>query len=123
MSRYQISGPETSSGIDTSWSSVIAGVRYKFRLKYRQRFDSWTLAIADAKGSPIIDGMSVVEGVDMLEPFTDVALPPGSITCVDTRGLGAAPTRYDWKDRHILVYEDPTIEDEDNGLASYQEPA
>jgi hypothetical protein len=118
MSTVQVNGPQKSQSIDISWRSVLDGVVYRFRLKYRERYDCWDLQIAESDGSIIIDGIRVTEGIDLLYPYSDPRLPPGELICVDTQGLGAAPTRRDWRERHILKYNEFVEIIVDNELAS-----
>jgi hypothetical protein len=120
MSTVQVNGPQKSQSIDISWRSVLDGVMYRFRLKYRERYDCWDLQIAESDGSIIIDGIRVTEGIDLLYPYSDPRLPPGELICVDTKGLGAAPTRRDWRERHILKYIESIEIVVDNELASSQ---
>lgn len=121
MSTVQVNGPQRSSSIDIRWRSILDGVRYAFRLKYRERYDCWDIQIATAQGEVVIDGIRVAEGNDMLAAWTDPRLPPGQLVCVDTRGLGEHPTRDDWRDRHILTYTSPSGVVEDNELSSVLE--
>lgn len=118
MSTVQVNGPQLSSSIDIRWRSILDGVRYAFRLKYRERYDCWDIQIATSQGEVVIDGIRVTEGNDMLAAWTDPRLPPGQLACVDTRGLGEHPTRNDWRGRHILTYTSPSTEVEDNELSS-----
>jgi len=120
MSTVQVNGPQKSQSIDISWRSVLDGVVYRFRLKYRERYDCWDMQIAESDGSVIIDGIRVTEGIDLLYPYSDPRLPPGELICVDTKGLGAAPTRRDWRERHILKYIESIEIVVDNELASSQ---
>lgn len=120
MSTVQVNGPQKSQSIDISWRSVLDGVMYRFRLKYRERYDCWDLQIAESDGSIVIDGIRVTEGIDLLYPYSDHRLPPGELICVDTKGLGASPTRRDWRERHILKYNEFVEVLVDNELASSQ---
>lgn len=118
MSTVQVNGPQLSTSIDIRWRSVLEGVKYGFRLKYRERYDCWDLQILTAQGEIVIDGIRVTEGYDMLNAFTDTRLPPGQLICKDTRGLGEHPTRNDWRDRHILTYVERSTVVVDNLLSS-----
>jgi len=114
----QVNGPQLSTSIDIRWRSILDGVRYAFRLKYRERYDCWDIQIATSQGEIVIDGIRVTEGNDMLCAWTDPRLPPGQLICVDTLGLGAHPTRNDWIERHILTYTSPSGEVESDDLSA-----
>jgi hypothetical protein len=121
MSTVQINGPQRSRSIDISWRCVLDSVVYRFRLKYRVRYDCWDMQISQSDGTVVLDGFRVTEGNDMLAPYTDTRLPAGQLICVDTQGLGTTPTRNDWIERHVLTYTSPVAVDFDNDLRS--EPA
>lgn len=118
MSTVQVNGPQLSSSIDIRWRSVLDGVKYGFRLKYRERYDCWDLQVLTSQGEIVLDGIRVTEGNDMLAAYTDTRLPPGQLICRDTRGLGETPTRNDWRDRHILLYVESAAVVVDNMLSS-----
>lgn len=114
----QVNGPQRTTAIDIRWRSVLDGIVYRFRLKYRERYDCWDIGISTTDGTEIIAGIRVTEGNDMLAAYTDSNLPAGKLVCVDTQGLGATPTRSDWRERHILTYTSPSGEVVDNMLSS-----
>lgn len=106
MSAWKIRGPELSQAPVIAWASRLDGVVYRFKISYRERYDCWDLQVATATGEVVIDGVRVTEGIPLLENWTNSRLPPGKITCIDSKGLGAHPTRDDWRERHYLRYDD-----------------
>jgi len=104
VTAFRLHGPDRSTAPAIRWKSVLEGSTYQFLLTYLDRYDAWQLQIALTDGTIILDGERVTEGVDILAPYVDARLPPGELRCVDTLGLGADPTRLDWRERHILTY-------------------
>lgn len=121
MSAWKLRGPEVSSKPVIGWLSRLEGVVYRFRLFYRERFDCWDLQVGTSTGEIVIDGIRVTEGYPLLSTWTDARLPPGVLTCVDSRGLGQDPTRNDWRERHYLRYDDYVKVIVDNELQSILE--
>ena len=50
-------------------SISLAGVVYKLRLTWNSQNLSWQIDIADASGNPIISGIPLVTGTDLLAPY------------------------------------------------------
>lgn len=118
MSAWRLRGPELSRAPVINWRSRLEGVTYRFKMSYRERYDCWDLQVATATGEVVIDGIRVTEGFPLLDAWSDIRLPPGKLTCVDSQGLGAHPTRNDWRERHYLRYDDFVLDVVDNELSS-----
>lgn len=118
MSAWRLRGPELSTSPVVAWRSTLEGGVYRFRLAYRERHDCWDLQVATATGEVIVDGIRVSEGYPLLAAWSDIRLPPGELVCVDGQGLGAHPTRNDWRSRHFLKYIDHEPDTSDNGLSA-----
>jgi hypothetical protein len=116
MTTFRVHGPDRSDAPVILWRSVMDGGTYQFMLSYLERWDAWHLQIALTDGTVLLDGERVTEGVDILAAYTDSRLPPGELRCVDTRGLGANPTRRDWRERHLLTYTAASTTVVDNNL-------
>lgn len=117
MSAWRVRGPEVSLAPVIDWRSRLDGVVYRFRLAYRERYDCWDLQVATATGEIVINGRRVTEGESLFAAWSDIRLPPGTLTCVDSQSLGAHPTRDDWRERHYLRYDDFALTEIDNELA------
>jgi len=50
-------------------SIVLAGVPYQLRVVWNQANGSWVMDIADTNGVPILQGIPLVTGADLLEQF------------------------------------------------------
>lgn len=68
---------------------ALAGTRYQLRLLWRD--GGWVLDILSDAGEPILCGVAVVTGVDLLEPYPDLGL--GGALYAGTMGdIDAPPT-------------------------------
>lgn len=48
----------------------LAGVKYRLTLRFRAATDAgWVLDIADAQGAPLVEGIALVTGTDLLAPY------------------------------------------------------
>lgn len=91
------------------WRTLLEGGWYAFRLVYYERPQSWFLDVLADSGEAIVEGIAVVEGVDLLAPFHSLAVPPGQLFAVDTEGRGRAPNRYAWQGFARLYYRTTTV--------------
>lgn len=84
------------------------GVIYGMRLAYMRRHvdipGTWILDLLSSTGAPIVLGIRVVEGIDLLQPYRSRAVPPGILRCVDTLGNDADPLRQGLRGAQRLVY-------------------
>jgi hypothetical protein len=84
------------------------GTIYGMRLAYmRRHVDTvgvWMLDILSSTGAPIVLGIRVVEGIDLLGPYRSRNVPPGILRCVDTLGNDTDPTRQGLRGAQRLVY-------------------
>lgn len=55
------------------------GLTYRLDLKTNKRADAWTLDIYDGQGGPLVLGLHLAAGVDMLYPYRSLAVPPGKM--------------------------------------------
>lgn len=63
--------------------TALDGSDYILDFKYNERSCRWTIDIADAEGEPIVSGMRLSHGVDVLRLVTDLRRPPGRLVTVD----------------------------------------
>lgn len=105
MTSYRIRGPELATTPIIEWRSVLDGVTFRFRIEYQTRYDCWYIQLSAADGTVLVDGIRVTEGYPLFSAWSDVRFPAGTITCIDSRGQGAHPTRNDWRERHYLRYD------------------
>lgn len=81
---------------NTAWHTM--------RFSYFERDDLWRLSFVSDTGAPIVQGLPMVEGRDLIAPLHAYAVPPGQLYAVDTTGAGRPPGRYAWQTSHRLYY-------------------
>lgn len=70
----------------------LAGVQYQLKVKWNDANQTWVLDIADATGSnPIISGIAIVTGVDLLAPYAYLNFG-GQLIAQTTNNTNAVPT-------------------------------
>ncbi|WP_281659636.1 phage baseplate plug family protein [Microvirgula aerodenitrificans] len=71
---------------------TLSGVDYRLTVRWREAVDGgWTLDIADAAGTPIVRGIPLVTGVDLLKQYRYMGFP-GGLFVLTTDDLAAPPT-------------------------------
>lgn len=69
-----------------SFTCQLGGVKYFFDVRYNSRNGVWTFDLSDdATRTPILSGVAIVLGVDLLEPYN---LGIGRLLAVDGEGRG-----------------------------------
>lgn len=52
-----------------TFSITLSGTPYRFTLRWNAVAQLWSIDIADVNGTPILSGLLVVTGVDLLAPY------------------------------------------------------
>ena len=73
-----------------SFSINLAGVEYILGLVWNVYSDSWVLSISDSSGTPILTGIPLVSGADLLEQYQYLKLG-GSLVVQSDFDLYAIP--------------------------------
>lgn len=71
---------------------VLAGVTYQVRLVWNLVSLSWVLDLSDSSGAPLVLGIPLVTGADLLAPYTYLNLG-GQMTCETDGDLLQPPSR------------------------------
>jgi len=104
MSMYELPMTDTPS---QEFMCEIGGTNYLFRIQLNVRGDLWTMDVSSSDDEPILQGVSLTLGVDLLsnERFTD-----GLVFLVDYTGKNQGPTGDNladygliWSDEEDLV--------------------
>ena len=97
--------PIPTKGVDNfTFSISLDYARYTFLFVWNYRGSYWSMSIADAVGSPVVQGVCVRVSVDMLEFVSATNRPQGSLVAMDTAGAGVDPGLNDLGQRVILLY-------------------
>lgn len=82
-----------------SFQKTLEDVTYSFIVQYNSRQDRFVMGIGDdAKG------ITIQNGVDMLQQTHHLEVPPGELKLVDLDGLNRDPTRETFGSRITFVY-------------------
>lgn len=73
-----------------SFNITLVGVEYQFELAWRDSASSWFLDIADVSGNPLLSGVPLVTGVNLLAQYAYMAF--GFELWVQTDAADAPPT-------------------------------
>lgn len=87
----------------------IEGVDYTLRYSHNSRTDSWTIDISalggnDQQDIPIITGMKIFIGNDLLRYASHELSPPGTLLAISSDGTRKAPTLNELGPRVRLYY-------------------
>lgn len=70
---------------------TLAGVQYTFTIRWNDANQAWTLDIADSSQNPIISGIPIVTGTDLLAPYGYLNFS-GKLIAQTTNDTDAVPT-------------------------------
>lgn len=100
--------PLTSATAHYRQATTLDGDVYSLDIAWNIRGEFWSMTISDSTGNPILAGIKLVGGVDLLQQYVMDNRPPGELNIIDTSGLSANPGRDDLGDRFILEYTEAT---------------
>ena len=98
--------PVASDIADQSFSVQLDGAVYQVRLRYNTRAGHWALDLADAVGTPLLSGMAIRLGVDLLAQFSDDRFPPGKLFAMNWVNAYAEPDRDNFGTDVALIYQE-----------------
>ena len=81
MNAYEI--PLTSSKNQTI-SVVLLNITYRFTLQWREAVQTWFLDIADDSGNPLVQGLALVLGSNLLHQYQYLGIGGGLVVTCDT---------------------------------------
>jgi hypothetical protein len=116
MAQNIIQGPEQTDRPEILFGAVLGGRSYDMRLIWRPCQSYWDLELYSDSGETLLAGILVQANVDMLQPYSDLRMPPGKLICHDTTNKQQMPGRTDWRERHRLVYVDPEAVEEESPI-------
>jgi hypothetical protein len=91
-----------------SFTMGLSGTQFYLTIRYNSRMDRWIMDVADATQSPVIVGVPLLIGVNLLGRFSGQAgLPVGALYVTDNIAGVNQPTRNSFGLTHTLWYLDP----------------
>jgi hypothetical protein len=89
---------------------ALSGATYQLRWLWNERDRAWTFCLWDADGGPLVLGVRVVLGVDLLEAAPQgPRRPPYRMVVVDPTQRGQEPGLTDLGSRVKVIYTEPTL--------------
>lgn len=70
---------------------TLAGMTYQLTVRWNDANQAWTLDIATSSGNPIVSGIPLVTGTDLLAPFAYLGIG-GQLIVQTTNDTDAIPT-------------------------------
>lgn len=100
--------PFDSVDTDYSFRTLISDVELTFDVNWNDRDQAWYFSVADGDGDPIVSGVKICLGLDLLANVRDrTSLPSGSLVALDTAQGQTRPGKTDLGDRVLLVFLTP----------------
>lgn len=65
-------------------SVVLLNVTYRFTLQWREIVQAWFLDIADDSGNPLVQGLALVLGSNLLHQYQHLGIGGGLVVICDT---------------------------------------
>lgn len=86
--------PIPLTGYPEAFSIALNGTNYKLTVQYRDNdLGGWFLDIADSNGAPIVSGIAMITGANLLEQYGYLGIAGGAgLYLVNSAGGDAAPT-------------------------------
>lgn len=77
--------PITNEKYNYQFDIILDGKKYFFSFNYNIRVDSWFMDIADSNEVPIVQGLLLFLGLDLLDQYSDERLPQGNLFIVNNK--------------------------------------
>jgi hypothetical protein len=89
-----------------SFSVTLNGTVFGFKLRYNSRAGHWALDLYDAGANPLLSGIAIRLGVDLLAQYAGDTLPAGSLFAINWVDAYSEPDRDNFGSDVSLVYEE-----------------
>lgn len=93
------------------YNIILEGTRYYLTFQYNSRMDRWIISIANYKQEPILSGLPVLQGADLIRRFVTDEKPPGFLFFTNPADLTTEAGRDTVSDDYLLMYVDSDDED------------
>lgn len=85
--------------------------KYRFRLLWNGRMNSWMLEFYDAGGSLLVGGIRIAADVDLFQRYRAVVgMPPGGLVAMSLEQIGRVAGRHDLGATVRLMYSDQVFD-------------
>jgi len=86
--------------------SELEGVLYIFAFLYNFRTSLWKMDIFDSEESPVVLGIPILVGANLLGRFSDERLPPGNMFGLNIEDENVEAGETDFNKNFFLIYEE-----------------
>ena len=76
------------SGKNQTLGIALIGVTYRLTVQWRNAFSTWFLDIADTNGNPLLQGLALVSGCDLLQEHQELGIG-GTLVMLCDAGVAA----------------------------------
>lgn len=95
------------TGVPQTFTATLSGVKYTLTLQYRNDvMGGWVLDIADSSGNPIVSGIPLVTGANLLAQYAYLGFT-GGLYVQTTSDPDAVPTFTNLGDDGLLYWVTP----------------
>jgi len=96
--------PISSDSGNYNFQTELDGTDYILRFRYNGRSTSWYMDMSTPENAPIIMGIKIVVGTELLSSFKHLAIPQGIMYAVNLENVNQEPTRNNFGSEIRLVY-------------------
>ena len=96
--------PVSADSMDYSFSIPLDGVIFSMRFTWNDRLYRWVMSIAEQDGTPIVNGISLNQGVLPLSQYVDDRLPKGDLFLWDTKSQFTEADYLNFGTSVLLMY-------------------
>lgn len=75
-----------------AFATTVSGAEYGLKLKWNGAASCWMLDISDATGNPLVSGIPLITGADLLEQYRYLGIP-GQLFVQTDNDTDAVPTQ------------------------------
>ena len=103
----QVGDPDIGFSTNFRYTVFLEGSQFGLVFYTNDPDDSWFWDLTDVNFEPVVAGLGLAVGLDMLFPYRSLGdvIPPGVLYCVDLSGNGSDPTVSSFQDgTHVLRY-------------------
>ena len=100
--------PVTSNNFVYEFRTALDNVVYSISIRYNSRSNRWTMDVKDTDDIPLVMGIPLLQGTDLIDRFKDRRLPAGHFIMQSLEDETREAGREDLGENSLLLYEDTT---------------
>jgi len=96
--------PQFNGSTHSTQVLTLEGVRFRLDVYSNKFDDSWYIDVFDDQDSPIVEGIAIASGLDLLFPYQYLPVPPGQLFVNTQTGGLFDPTLDTWEEQRADLY-------------------